>query len=179
MSEEQFIRPLRVFLSYSSKNKILAGEIKQGLEHLDFEVFLAHEDIEPAIEWQEEIIRELKVCDIFLPIINKNFKESNWTDQESGYALALEKFIIPLNAGLVPYGFIGKYQALKTGTNVVDSCRKILARVRSHAPFKENFENRSIKKFVDVGSFNDANIQAEILGYIEPFTSARACIYTL
>ena len=170
MSKEQFIRPLRVFLSYSSKNKILAGEIKQSLELFDFEVFLAHEDIEPAIEWQEEIIKQLKVCDIFLPIINENFKESMWTDQESGYALALDKFIIPLNAGLVPYGFIGKYQALKIGTDVVDSCRKILTRVRSHAPFKEIFDNRSIKKFTDSGSYSDANTQAENLDIFEPFT---------
>ena len=75
MADESSTRKLRVFLSYSSIEQKLAGEIKRGLELLDFEVFLAHEDIEPAIEWQEEIIKQLIESDIFLPIINDNFKD--------------------------------------------------------------------------------------------------------
>lgn len=170
MSDQTFSKQLRVFLSYSSIDKKLAGEIKQHLESLDFNVFLAHEDIEPAIEWQKEIIRQLKACDIFIPIINENFIESKWTDQESGFTLALDKLIIPIDAGLVPYGFIGKYQALKLGHDVSDSCRRVRARVRTHPPFKEILDNRMIKAFVDSTNFAEANSLSEFLESIEPFT---------
>jgi len=166
-------RQLRVFLSYSSIDKKLAGEVKQCLESLDFEVFLAHEDIEPAIEWQEEIIQQLKTCDIFLPIINDNFKESKWTDQESGFALALNKLIIPINAGLVPYGFIGKYQALKLGHDILDSCMKVRERIRTHTPFKEIMENHIIKEFVESENFSSANTRVKSLEFLEPFTPSQ------
>ena len=39
---------IRVFLSYSHKDKELAGEIKKRLEEHGLEAFLAHEDIERA-----------------------------------------------------------------------------------------------------------------------------------
>ena len=173
MSGENFSRQLRVFLSYSSIDKKLAGEIKQNLESFNFEVFLAHEDIEPAIEWQEEIIRNLRTCDIFIPIVSKNFKESKWTDQESGFVLALNKLIIPIEVNLVPYGFIGKYQALKLGREIHDSCIKVIKIVRAHPPFKELLDNRSIKAFLDSVTFDEANTRAEGLELLEPFTPTQ------
>ena len=167
------VRQLRVFLSYSSIDKKLAGEIKQHLESFNFEVFLAHEDIEPAIPWQEEIIRNLITCDVFIPIISENFKESRWTDQESGYALALDKLIIPIEVDLVPYGFIGKYQALKLRDDILESCRRVIGIVRTHPSFKELIDNRSIKMFVDSATFNEANARSEGLEILEPFTPTQ------
>ena len=133
-NEEAESRTIRMFLSYSHKEKELAGEIKENLEAGGFEVFLAHEDIEPSSEWQEEIIRNLKNCDIFIPIVSENFKESEWTDQESGIAFAEEKMIIPINLNLVPYGFIGKFQALKVGRRISDSCTKIIEIIKTKNP---------------------------------------------
>lgn len=166
-------RNLRVFLSYSSKDKKLVGDIKQSLESLGFEVFLAHEDIEPSLEWQEEIIKNLRTCDIFIPIVNENYKKSNWTDQESGFAVALEKLVVPIDVGLVPYGFIGKYQALKLGDNIQNSCRKVKSIVRTHHRFKEFLDNNSVKAFVDSTSFNEANRRVEGIEILEPFTPSQ------
>ncbi len=66
---------LRIFLSYSHIDRHLAGNIKTALENIWLSVFLAHEDIKPSLEWQETIYRELKECDIFIPIISENFKK--------------------------------------------------------------------------------------------------------
>lgn len=76
----------RVFLSYSHKDRVIAGSIKTTLGSEALEVFMAHEDIQPSLEWQEEIFRQLKLCDIFIPLFSNNFRKSNWTDQESGLA---------------------------------------------------------------------------------------------
>ena len=139
----------------------------------DYNVFLAHEDIEPSTEWQEEIIKNLRACDIFIPVMSENFKQSEWTDQESGFALALDKLIIPIDLGIVPYGFIGKYQALKLKENVHDSCKKIIDIIRTRPKFKEILDNKFINEFVNSGSFSEANGLAKSLEQLEPFTSAQ------
>jgi len=162
------LRTLRVFLSYSHKDRYLAGEFKVQLENYGFEVFLAHEDIEPLSEWQDEIISSLKDCDIFIPIISKNFKESNWTDQETGFALAREILIIPIMIDLSPYGFIGKLQALKPDDAVSDSCEKIIEIIKN-SPLSELLTNCFIRSFVNSETFYQANDRADLLQEYEPF----------
>ena len=80
-------RTVRAFISYATADKGLARQIKDGLEKYGLETFLAHEDIQPAEEWQQVILDNLESTDVFIPIITGNFPESKWTDQESGIAL--------------------------------------------------------------------------------------------
>lgn len=102
-----------IFLSYSHKDKQIMGKLKSLLEKIGYQVFLAHEDINPSKEWQKEIIKNLRKCDVFIPFLNQNFKESDWTDQETGFAFSNNKYIIPLIADYTPYGFINIFQGLK------------------------------------------------------------------
>lgn len=162
------LHTIRVFLSYSSKDKNLVGELKEALESNGFEVFLAHEDIEPSKDWQEEIIRNLEECNIFIPIISKNFKASCWTDQESGIAFVGDKLIIPVNIGLVPYGFIGRYQALKFDGNISHACEKIVEAIIKFPRFELRYF--FIKRFVESGHFSEANSRAGKLKLYESFT---------
>lgn len=164
-------RTIRVFLSYSSEENELAGEIKDNLEVHGLKVFLAHEDIEPTDEWQEVIIRKLKECDIFVPIVSKNFKNSRWTDQETGIAFAEEKMIIPISHDLVPYGFIGKFQALKLGENIPESCDKIIGIIKTkNIKLKEMLTDCFVKSFVESTSYAESNKKAQLLGSYEPLT---------
>jgi len=164
-------RTIRVFLCYSSEENELAGEIKDNLEAHGLEVFLAHEDIEPTEEWQEVIIRKLKECDIFVPIVSKNFKNSRWTDQETGIAFAEEKMIIPISHDLVPYGFIGKFQALKLGEKIPESCDKIIGIIKTkNNKLKEMLTDCFVKSFVESTSYAESNKKALLLISYEPFT---------
>ena len=173
-NEDAKLRTIRLFLSYSHKDRELAGEIKENLQDCGFEVFLAHEDIEPSSEWLEEIIRRLKDCDVFIPIISKNFKESNWTDQESGIAFAEEKMIIPLRLDLVPYGFIGKFQALKLSGSISDTCTKIIDIIKiKNKALKEIITDNFIKSFINSESFAEANRKAQLLSSHEPLTDEQ------
>jgi hypothetical protein len=112
-------KSLRIFLSYSERNGFLADTIKKNLQLFRLSVFMAHQDLPPLVEWEEEIQKELRQCDIFVPILTEAYYQSEWTDQETGFALALGKVIIPLKVERAPKGFIGKYQALKI--NVIES----------------------------------------------------------
>lgn len=107
-------KTLKVFLCYSHSDYEMVNQLKFFLESFGMDVFLAHTSIEPTKEWEGEIYQYLKNCDIFVPILTNSFKESKWTDQECGIAYNERKKIIPLMIDLVPYGFIGKFQAMRT-----------------------------------------------------------------
>jgi len=112
----------KVFISYSSHDKQLGGLFKQSFEkYAGFSVFLAHDDISPALEWEVKIIKNLKSTDIVIPLITDNYRGSEFTDQELGMSLALNKIIIPIKlSNINPYGFISKLQALKCRHNQND-----------------------------------------------------------
>ncbi len=76
------------FFSYAYEDRKLAGRIKERLETYGFDVFLAHDDIDPSTEWQEEILRHLGTCEVFLALLTEEFDESNWAHQEVGIAYA-------------------------------------------------------------------------------------------
>jgi hypothetical protein len=122
-----------VFLSYSSLDRSIAGMVKACLKQYGLDVFLAHEDITPSDVWVETIQENLNSCDVFIPIISQNFRESLWTDQEVGQAVQRfeaqgKPVIIPLKINMVPYGFIGKIQADTLDTDSPEkTCERIVS----------------------------------------------------
>jgi hypothetical protein len=156
---------MKIFLSYSAEDKSLAGEIKHSLEdQFGVEAFLAHEDIKPSSEWQEVIIEELKACRVFLPILTPNFCSSPWADQETGFAVARDIPIIPINAGAMPWGFIARYQALPLDmNNIPDSCLEIAKVIVSRPEVREEFLNAVIANWGDSQTFSRAGQMSMIL----------------
>lgn len=172
MSAEEKFEPIRVFLSYSSHDKEFAGQLKKELELRGLEAFLAHEDIEPTQEWEGVIFENLKTCNVFIPLLSKNFKESEWTDQETGVAVSEDKLIIPLKIDVDPYGFIGKIQALKLDESIPDTCDNIFEIIKK-SPLYDRLRDIIIKTFVESGNFASANKNAESLESYEPFTAVQ------
>ena len=103
----------RIFLSHSHFEKETAGTIKKELDKLGCKCFVAHEDIVPTKVFEDEILKNLRECDALLALLTENFAKSNWTDQETGIAIALNKLVVGVKMGIDPYGFIGKYHAAK------------------------------------------------------------------
>lgn len=180
-------RTVRVFLSYSTEDKWLAGRIKYHLEDYGIEVFLAHEDIAPSEEWQDAIIRNLKVCDLFMPLLTDNFKGSEWTDQESGIAVSERKAIVPLKVSIDPYGFIGRYQAFKFDmifehkegrvyyhlSGIEASCCELLKWMAKNKLLEESMKDCFIRAFVKSYTFKDAERRAGLLGIFDSFGSEQ------
>jgi hypothetical protein len=86
--------------------------IKEDLERYGLEVFVAHKDIAPSLEWRNEIVGQIKSCDLFVALLTSSYKESHWCDQECEIAFASNKPMLPVAIELMPYGFLGSYQAL-------------------------------------------------------------------
>lgn len=102
----------RVFLSHKAEAKAEAAGLKERLAVFGVSAFVAHADIHPTKQWQEEIENALASMDAFLALLTKDFHESDWTDQEVGYALDRGVPLIAVKLGRDPYGFIGRFQAL-------------------------------------------------------------------
>jgi hypothetical protein len=102
----------RLFLSHKSEVKIETSRLKDRLAQFGVSGFVAHADIQPTQEWQNEIENALATMDGFVALMTEDFHDSNWTDQEVGYAFGRGVPIIAAQLGRVPYGFIGKFQGL-------------------------------------------------------------------
>jgi len=103
---------MKVFISYSSKQIHFANQIKEFLDNIEIESFLANDDIRIAENWKDRIINELKMCKIIVPILSKEFKESDWCSQEIGIFYSLKKNIIPISIDRTQsYGFINHIQS--------------------------------------------------------------------
>jgi len=103
---------LRVFLSHKAEHKVETAKIQEELAEYGISSFVAHNDIEPTREWQTEIENALHTMDVLVALLTENFQQSNWTDQEIGFALGRKKQVIAVRMGTDPYGFIGRYQAV-------------------------------------------------------------------
>lgn len=158
---------LLAFISYSHKDRKLAGLVRSGFEGFGFDTFLAHEDLRPSAEWQDTILRKLKACHVFLPLITDHFHESFWTDQEVGAAIILRKCIVPLKVGNNPYGFMGKFQAQKllsrSETAIENYCWSIIRSLADHRRLAKDIKQVVIERFADSGSFRES---ARVAGYL-------------
>ncbi len=94
----------KLFLSHVSSYKKKTAELQEALEYYGITAFVAHEDIKPTKEWQAEIEVALETMDGLAALLTPKFHESNWTDQEIGFAIGKGVPILSIRLKLDPYG---------------------------------------------------------------------------
>lgn len=104
---------VKMFISHLSTNRERMSAMKVSLANWGISAFVAHEDIEASREWRDEVEAGLESMEVLVALVEPGFKESDWCAQEVGYALGRKIDIIPLRAGLDPFGFFGKYQGIQ------------------------------------------------------------------
>jgi hypothetical protein len=88
------------------------------LRMIGLEGFVAHEDIEPTLEWTDEILRNLRGCVGLVVITTSAARDSAWVNQEIGAVTARNRGVVSINLGCAPFGFLYRYQALRWKTPV-------------------------------------------------------------
>jgi TIR domain len=151
----------RVFLSHKAEVKVQAAQLKEQLMLFGVSAFVAHTDIRPTKEWQDEIERALDSMDAFVALLTTDFHESDWTDQEVGYALGRGVPIIAVKLGMTPYGFIGKFQALSC---TWDDTPVALVQLLIKQPRMLDCFLAAVPR---CGSFDEGNKLSRIFPYIE------------
>lgn len=165
----------KVFISHSHTDRDLAASIKNRLEgRFNIDVFVAHDDIKPSEEWQETILSELKDTNVFIMLLSSAFENSDWTDQETGISVFLRHKIIPISLGTNPYGFAGKYQALKWKGHDFDwSMRELVMVLYTKGILSKD---EIIEYFTCSNSFKEADENTKIIDYFrtrEGFTERQ------
>lgn len=147
----------RVFLSHKNEVKKETAELKERLKVFGVSGFVAHADILPTKEWQNEIENALFSMDAFVALMTDGFHDSVWTDQEVGCAFGRGVPIISVKLGLDPYGFIGKFQALSCDWDTADvEIVKLLVK-------DDRMLNAYIKAVQSCVSYDQANKLSKVL----------------
>ena len=128
----------KLFLSHLAIFKLQTSHLQSALRKYAISSFVAHEDIEPTKEWQQEIEAGLKTMDALAAILMQGFKESNWCDQEVGVAVGRDVLIIPIRKGLDPYGFIGKYQGIQAHGKSIGEVAEAIFQTLVKSPKTQN-----------------------------------------
>ncbi len=157
----------RVFLSHRADVKVEVGRLKEGLARLGVSAFVAHKDIHPTKEWQDEIENALATMEAFVALMTDDFHESDWTDQEVGYAFGRGVPLIAVKLGRDPYGFIGKFQALKCDWS--NTPHEIVKLFMKHAGMVDNYVG-AVERCI---SFEAANEAALLLPAIVALTPSQ------
>ena len=165
----------RLFISHKAEDKQLAMGIKARLwDHHGIASFVAHEDIEPSKEWLREIERELREMDGLVALLTQGFRNSQWTDQEIGFALGREVPVISVRLGMDPYGFIGIYQAILGGNKTPNALADEIARTFfKNSDLGDRIIDAYLGRLRHAGSYDVANDMFELLGDFENLSSEQ------
>jgi hypothetical protein len=132
---------LRVFVSHLSTEKEKATRIRDCMRAASMSAFVAHEDIEPTLEWQVQIERALNSMELFVSMHTLGFRDSVWTQQEIGFAVARGVKIIAVRFEEDPTGFIQKNQALSRGEKRAEQLvKEIKALIMKDERLRERYE---------------------------------------
>jgi len=159
---------LRVFISHLSANKFFAAELQQALDGYGISGFVAHNDIEPTLEWQNEIVAALATCHSLVALLHPNFHSSNWTDQEIGFAMGRGVPVFSIRMGHDPYGFIGKFQ----GFNGINKTPLLLAS-ELFQTYRDNKQTQDAIAEAVVSMFESSNtfaVAKRLAGLLETLT---------
>jgi len=173
--------PIRVFISHVARYKKDAEKIQNALAGFGIASFVAHKDIEPSEDWQAEIIRALSSMNLFIALVTEGFKESDWTDQETGFAVARRVPILPVSRGMAPYGFftpygfVAKIQALRWDRSSADEVAKKTMEMALKDGELESFAKTAfIESLAGSKKWAETNRLSHVLPFIDSLTSDEA-----
>lgn len=184
---------MNVFISYQTTDKIVAGKLKNELSGYGIEVFLADEDLDISVEWQDEILRNLENSSLFICLLSQNYLNSFYCIQESGMALILKKTIIPLSIDdTISPGFISKYQSKRITSQYPsikdiipgllkfskdDGIRIIIDLIGKSGSFKSAEENFGVlSPYIDQLSNNDVSTLIDKIFENSQINSDHLCV---
>lgn len=143
----------KLFLSHISSEKVFVSAVKTELAAFGVDGFVAHVDIQPTQNWQDTIERALAECDALIAFLHSGFHDSLWTDQEVGFVRGRGVLVVPVRLGSDPYGFIGRYQALRGLDDAAKLARAIVDCLTDHELTARSMDSALVQAIEDSPSF--------------------------
>jgi TolB-like protein len=85
----------QVFISHSSKDKVIADAICQRLESAGIPCWMAPRNIEFGSDWTEAIMQGISACRVFVLVFSENANRSEHVRREAAKAFSLGTHVIP------------------------------------------------------------------------------------
>lgn len=98
-----------VFISYSHKDSEEAETIHIQLQERNFEVWIDNR-ILPGDRWENEILKAIKDCGVFVVLMSDNSLQSAYVAKEIDHAISLGKTIIPVLLSGSPFRTLREIQ---------------------------------------------------------------------
>ena len=164
----------RLFVSHVSAHKVAVSKLKDELELFGISGFVAHEAIQPSLEWEREIALALRSMHALLALITPDFHASDWTDQEIGWAFGRGVLVVPVRLGEDPYGFAGKVQGISAELDKPKTLAKsvfdaLLANPRTHLEMRRAL----VTAFCSARSYPHAIMLRDYIPEISDFTDTE------
>ena len=112
----------RLFLSHKAACRGKVAKLARSLNTRCIRTFVAHHDVQPSLEWRNEILNALNTMTHFVALLTGDFHESSWTNQEVGYSFGRDvpRLFVKLS-NVDPSGLASAEQALEANwVNVVE-----------------------------------------------------------
>lgn len=161
----------RMFISHLSSDKKSAANLKIALAEYGISGFVAHEDIAPTTEWQEEIIAALRTMDALCANLTAKFHESFWCDQEVGFGLGRGILCIAIRHGSDPYGLFGRYQGVNASKDAHEVANSIFKILYSHDQTRIQYIQILSNLFLNASSNESALKWLNILNQVETLSN--------
>lgn len=162
----------RLFLSHVSEHRIAVSKLKDQLAVRGVTGFVAHEDIEPSLEWRGEIELGLRSMHALAALVTPDFHASLWTDQEIGWAFGRGVLVLPVRLGVDPYGFAGKHQGVPgTLEQPGDLATSIVKALLVNNQTRGEMRRGLVTAFTEVKSFNRAISLSKLLIEVGEFSA--------
>lgn len=158
-------RMFRLFISHLSSERKYSAQLQEALLPFGVSAFVAHQDIEPTLEWQSQIEAALATADSLVALLHPAFHDSKWTDQEIGFAMGRGLAVFAVRFGQDPYGFIGRFQAFNGGGKAVAAlAQELFDAYRKHKQTQKRMSEVLVALFEGSDTFYEAK---DRIGYLE------------
>jgi hypothetical protein len=147
----------RLFITHLASEREIATAIQDQLGTYYISSFVAHKDIAPTKEWLNEIELALSTADALLALLHPGFKESDWTDQEVGFAFGRGLLVISVRFGQDPYGFLARAQAVQGASkDIATLAYELFSIIRQHKQTSGAMAEALVHGFEGSSSFAEA-----------------------
>ena len=151
---------VRLFASHLAEHCLAVSGVAEAMEPYGFGTFVAHQTIGITTDWRNEIERALAACDCMVVFAHPAFHESDWTDQEFGWALGRGvPIVVVAYPGTKLLGFVEKYQAIvvpDSGMTAPDLARQITESFIA----RDDFRGRVIDGLISALGYADSYVRA-------------------
>lgn len=158
---------IKFFISYSNEDRNKMEAIKKAIESIDkeYEALIVAKRLSPGLPLNKKVEQGIDESTFFVPILTVDSKNSQWVNQEIGYANAQGKILLPIidiairdelrgfihNQMDLPFCFESNHKNKRREASNFRKCYKELIKFVKNSVVKFEFESSVSPKKVKQG----------------------------